>query len=159
QCGVIMRVMLLALASVLIYGLNASAIPTTTTASMPATAASHITAVTVYQGSALVTRAVAVPAGGGGMEVLGVAVPAETVDSSLYSEGDDGLRVLSTRFRSRALKEDNREEVRKKENEIKARAAEAEKLNKQVEVVGANLALLGKLENFTGATMQTLAEK
>ena len=80
---------------------------------------SQITAVTVYQGQALVTREVSVPEGDGTIELVVTPLPAQTVDNSLYTEGTDGLRVLSTRFRTRAVKEDTREEVRAKQEQLK----------------------------------------
>jgi hypothetical protein len=61
-------------------------------------ATSLITDVTVYQGQALVTRDVIVPAGEGTVELVVTPLPAQTLDSSLYTEGADGLQVLSTRF-------------------------------------------------------------
>ena len=122
-------------------------------------AASRVTAVTVYQGNALVTRTVDVPEGKGLVEVVVTPLPAETIDSSLYTEGTDGLRVLSTRYRMRAVKEDTREEVRAKEQQIAKLRQEAERLQKEVQVLEQNLQLLTKLENFTGATMQQLTEK
>lgn len=133
-------------------------------AAAPETAAakaapSRVTAVTVYQGNALVTREVSVGAGKGLVEIVVNPLPPMTVDSSLYAEGGDGLRVLSTRFRTRAVKEDTRKEVRAKETQIHNLAQEAERLQKQVQVIEQNLQLLAKLENFTGATMQNLAEK
>ena len=67
----------------------------------PRPAASRITDVTVYQGQALVTREVSVPEGEGTVELVVTPLPAQTVDGSLYTEGADGLRVLSTRFRTR----------------------------------------------------------
>ena len=129
----------------------------TTTA--PTTSPSHVIAATVYQGSALVTREVQVPAGLGTMELIVTPLPPQTVDSSLFSEGIDGIRILATRYRTRAVQQDTREEVRAKEQRLRDLVMEAEKLQKQVEVTQQNLALLGKLENFTGATMQSLAEK
>src|SRR4051794_25803776 len=91
-------------------------------------AASKITAVTVYQNSALVTREVSVPEGGGAVELVVSPLPPETVANSLYSEGSEGIRVLNTRFRSRAIKEDTREEVRKLEAAIKQLAKSAQQL-------------------------------
>src|SRR5262249_10099044 len=69
----------------------------------PKPATSKIVAVTVYQGQALVTREVSVPEGDGTVEMVVTPLPARAVDSSLYTEGADGLRVLSTRFRTRAV--------------------------------------------------------
>src|SRR5262249_33681226 len=123
------------------------------------TAPSRVTAVTVYQGNALVTREVDVPTGKGLVEIVVTPLPAQTVDSSLYAEGTDGVRVLSTRYRARAVKEDTRKEVRAKEGQIRTLKQEAERLQKEVQVIEQNLQLLTKLENFTGATMQQLAEK
>jgi hypothetical protein len=125
----------------------------------PKSAPSRVTAVTVYQGNALVTREVDVPEGRGLVEIVVTPLPAQTVDSSLYSEGTDGVRVLSTRFRSRAVREDTRKEVRAKEGQIRTLKQEAARLQKEIQVVEQNLQLLAKLENFTGATMQQLAEK
>jgi hypothetical protein len=122
-------------------------------------AQSRVTAVTVYQGTALVTREVDVPAGKGLIEIVVTPLPAQTVDSLLYAEGTDGVRVLSIRHRTRAVKQDTREEVRAKEMQIATLKQEAEHLQKEIQVIDHDLQLLAKLENFTSATMQQLAEK
>src|SRR4051794_17626818 len=75
--------------------------PTGRADAAPRTAASKITHVTVYPNSALVTREVQVPAGVGSMELVVNPLPEHTINSSLYSEGSDGIRVLTTRFRMR----------------------------------------------------------
>src|SRR5262245_24315513 len=86
----------------------------------PAKAAgSRVVKVTLYPNSALVTREVDVPAGDGITELVVPQLPPRVVNSSLYSEGANGLRVLSTRFRSRQVFEDTREDVRKAEDELK----------------------------------------
>src|SRR5205823_28929 len=80
-------------------------------------AKSHVTAVTVYSNSALVTREVEIPEGVGMMELTVNPLPPTTINSSLYSEGTDGIRVLTTRFRSRPIQQDTREDVRKLQTE------------------------------------------
>src|SRR5262245_30831775 len=85
----------------------------------PKIAPNRIVTVTVYQNSARVTREVDVPEGTGTIELVVSQLPAQTVNTSLYSEGSDGLRVLTTRFRVRPMQEDAREEVRKIEAEIR----------------------------------------
>jgi hypothetical protein len=130
-----------------------------TAASAPKTAASRVTAVTVYQGNALVTREVDIPQGRGLAELVVTQLPAQTVDSSLHAEGTDGLRVLSTRYRARAVKEHTRKEVRAKEAQIHTLQLEAERIQSDIKVIEQNLQLLIKLEGFTGATMQQLTEK
>src|SRR6516164_228135 len=94
----------------------------------PKAANSRIINVTVYPNSALVTREVEVPAGQGTLELVVTPLPEHTVNSSLYSEGSDGIRVLSTRFRTRPVREDTREEVRKLEDEIKRLQLDAQKI-------------------------------
>ena len=125
----------------------------------PTTAPSRIVAATVYQGTALVTREVNVPEGVGLMELVVTPLPEQTADSSLYTEGSDGLRVLSTRFRTSAVQEDTRVEVRQKQDQIKTLQQQAELISKQMAVAEQNEQLLGKLENFTSATLQTMTDK
>ncbi len=127
--------------------------------SIAKTAPSRVVAVTVYQGNALVTREVDVPAGNGLAEIVVTPLPPQTVDSSLFAEGTGTLRVLSTRYRARAIKEDTRKEVRAREDQLRTLKQEAERLQKDKEVIEQNLQLLTKLENFTSVTMQNLAEK
>jgi hypothetical protein len=123
------------------------------------TANSRIAAVTVYQSSALVTRDVDVPEGAGSVELVVTPLPPTTVDSSLYSEGGDGLRVLTTRFRTRPIKEDTREEVRKLEAELKKLQLEAQKVTADMKAVEQNMGLLTKMENFTQANTTHATEK
>ncbi len=126
---------------------------------VPPRAASRVIAVTVYQGNALVTRQVQVGEGLGLMELVVGPLPPQTVDSSLYTEASDGIRILTTRYRSRAVKEDTRVEVRAKEEQSAQLAHENLELQKQTEVAGQNVALLGKLENFTASTLSSLTDK
>jgi hypothetical protein len=125
----------------------------------PKAAASKIVSVTVYPDSALVTREVEVPAGAGTLELVVTPLPERTVNSSLYSEGGDGIRVLTTRFRTRPIKENTREEVRKLEDKIKTLRQTAEKIQADTEACKQNAALLSKLENFTAASTQHATEK
>ena len=122
-------------------------------------ATSRIVNVTVYQNSALVTREVDVGEGIGSLELVVTPLPPGTVNSSLYSEGTDGIRVMSTRFRSRPIKEDTREEVRKLEAQVKELASAAQKMQADMKTIDQNLQLLAKLENFTSATTHAATEK
>ena len=128
-------------------------------AAAPKAGASRITHVTVYQQNALVTREVEVPEGKGSLELVVTPLPPETVNSSLYSEGGDGVRVLSTRFRSRPIKEDTREEVRKLEGELKKLQEAAQKLQADIKAVDMNMQMLTKLEGFTAVTTVQTTEK
>jgi hypothetical protein len=125
----------------------------------PRIAASKITHVTVYPDSALVTREVEVPAGGGLVELVINPLPEATVPSSMYTEAGEGMRVLTTRFRSRAVKEDTREEVRKVEEEIRKLQIEGRRLQSEIKAIDSNVGLLGKLESFTTANTVHATEK
>src|SRR5215472_8526722 len=127
--------------------------------SAPKAAPSRVTAVTVYQNNALVTREVDVPEGEGSFELVVTPLPPQTVNNSLYSEGADGIRVLTTRFRSRPIKEDTREEVRKLEAQLKEKNDTAQRLQADMKAVEQNLAMLSKLENFTSVTTASATEK
>jgi hypothetical protein len=128
-------------------------------AEQPKAAASKVTAVTVYQNNALITREVEVPEGAGTIEVVVTPLPPQTINSSLYSEGSEDIRVLSTRFRTRPMKEDTREEVRKADAELRKLTLDAQKLQSDSKTISENMALLGKLENFTAASTQHATEK
>jgi hypothetical protein len=119
----------------------------------------RITAVTVYQGNALVTREVEVPDGAGAMELLVSPLPPQTLAGSPYAEGTDGIRVLNTRYRTIAIKEDTREEVRKLAESLKQLQALAQKVQADIQLAADHQQFLAKLEGFTGVTMQHLTDK
>ncbi len=126
----------------------------------PGQPAKHrVIAVTIYQGNALVTREVTVPEGAGLMELLVSPLPPRTLATSPYAEGGDGIRVLNTRYRTIAIKEDTREEVRRIEAEIKAAAMLIQKLQADIKLVGDHAQFLTKLEGFTATTLTHLTDK
>ena len=122
-------------------------------------AKSKITNVTVYTGSALVTREVDVPEGSGLLEVIVTPLPPSVVDGSLYSEGSDGIRILTTRYRTRVIEADVREDVKKLNEERKKLQISKQDLEARQKVLTDNMLLLTKLETFTSATMLHLTEK
>jgi uncharacterized protein (TIGR02231 family) len=114
----------------------------------PKSATGRITHVTVYPNSALVTREVEVPAGTGTVELVVSPIPAQIINSSLYSEGSDNIRILTTRFRTRPIKEDTREEVRKLEDEHRKLTFSCERILADRQAVEQNIKMLMKLEDF-----------
>jgi uncharacterized protein (TIGR02231 family) len=135
------------------------AAPPAPVAAQPKTAPNRVTHVTVYPNNALVTREVDAPEDTGLFELVVTPLPPRTVDSSLYSEGTDTIRVLTTRFRMRPIKEDTREEVRKLEAHLRELLLAGQKLQSDVHVIEQNLQMLTKLETFTGANLQHQTEK
>src|SRR5713101_1775336 len=71
------------------------------TPAAPKNALSKIAKVTVYPNSALVTREVEVPEGNGLLELIITPMPDQIVPNTMYSESGNGIRVLTTRFRTR----------------------------------------------------------
>ncbi len=113
----------------------------------------------MYQGQALVTREVSVPEGDGTFELLVSPLPDQVENASLYTEGADGLRVLSTRFRTRAVRADNRQEVRATEELLNKLRTDGKRLEREINVHDQDLKYLEKLGGFTGATLEGLTEK
>jgi hypothetical protein len=123
-------------------------------------APSKITAVTVYSNTALVTRDVTAPEAAGLTEVVVSPMPPFTMQSSLYAESaNDNIRVLSVRFRTRAIAEDTREEVRKIDAQIKTLTTKQQTLESEFRAMGENLKLLDKLEGFTAKSLETLTDR
>lgn len=125
----------------------------------PKISPSRVVSVTVYPNNALVTRQVDVPEGTGAFELVVNPLPPQTMNSSLYSEGTDGIRVLTTRYRTRPIQADTREEVRKIEEQLRQLQLAAQKIQSDIRVAEQNLQLVTKLENFTSANLQHLTEK
>ena len=120
---------------------------------------SKVTAVTVYQNTALVTREVAAPEAAGLTEVVISPLPPAVVPNTLYAEGTAGIRVLSARYRTRAIAQDTRAEVRALEAKLKELAGKIQTLQADLTAATQNAAMVGKLENFTAATLQHLTDK
>jgi hypothetical protein len=125
----------------------------------PKIATSKITHVTIYPDSALITREVEVPNGSGLMELVVNPLPVATVSTSLYTESSENVRVLTTRFRSRPVLEDTREEVRKIEEEIKKLNSQQRKLQAEIRTLEENRVFLSNLEKFTTTSTVHATEK
>ena len=101
------------LATVVIYLLTATAF-----AEVSSTAG-IISKVTVYRGQALVMRTIKVDLPSGTSELIVSDLPARIVPESLYAQTSGDIKVLSVRYREKAVKEDTREEVKKLDAQIK----------------------------------------
>jgi len=77
-----------------------------------------ISKVTVYRGQALVTRTLDVDLPAGTSELIVTDLPAKIVPESLYAQASGEIKVLSVRFREKAVREDTREEVKKLDAQI-----------------------------------------
>jgi hypothetical protein len=115
----------------------------------PKIASSRIDKVVVYPNNALVTREVEVPAGAGLIELIVAPMPDRIVPSTMYSEGSDGLRVLTTRFATRQVLEDTSAARRTLEAEQEKYQVTAAKIAADMTSLQKNMELLSKLETVT----------
>jgi uncharacterized protein (TIGR02231 family) len=123
------------------------------------TATSRVAAVTVYPNSALVSREVDVPEGMGALELTVTPLPPTTVNSSLYTEGNDGIRVLTTRFRTRPILQDTRADVRKLQDELEQLETERDKLEADIRASQANAQTIDKMQGFMSVTTVEATKK
>lgn len=136
-----------------------AAIPAAPVSAAANIATSRVVGVTIYPNSALVTREVDVPAGPGMIELTVAPLPSTTVGGSLYTEASGGIRVLATRFRTRPILEDSREDVRKLQDELKQLQQAQERMSGDIRSVQANLMLLSKMESFANVPTMHAADK
>ena len=78
-----------------------------------------ITDVIVYHGQALVTRTIELDKTTGDIELLVENLPERILPESLYAQSNDGIQVLSVRYREKTVQEDKRQEVQELEEQIK----------------------------------------
>lgn len=120
---------------------------------------SKVVAVTVYPSGALVTREVEAVGPAGRVELVVSPLPPSAVSSSLYAEGADGIRVLTTRYRTRPIIEDTRADVKKAMDELKALVLTREKIDGDLGAIQENVKMLGKMEGFLTVTTVQATEK
>jgi len=76
-------------------------------------------------------------------------MPDQIVPSTMYSEGGAGIRVLTTRFRTRQVLEDTSAERRKLDAEMEKLMVDGAKIASDMVSIQKNTALLTKLEDVT----------
>ena len=118
----------------------------------PAGVRGKVLSVTLYRGQALVTRTVPVDKPAGQVELLVAELPEQTVPESLFAEAGEGLEVRAVRFRTRAVSEAPRQEVRALEEQMETLANKLARNKKLQALVTQRLAYLDKLEAFTVPT-------
>lgn len=120
----------------------------TATAEVPTTAGT-ISKVTVYRGQALVTRTVSIDLPPGASELIVKNLPAMIVPESIYAQTSDDTKVLSVRYREKAVSQDTREEVKQLDaqiEDVQHRMKYAESEHKHLEL---QWQMFEKLKDFT----------
>lgn len=118
-----------------------------------------VSRVTLYRGQALVTRTVQVDGKKGGVEVVVGGLPENVLSDSLFAEGGDAVEVRAVQFRSRAVGEEPREEVRQLDEAIDGVAQKIELNRKNQELLKKRSAYLDGLEGFVAPTAKTELSK
>ena len=103
-----------------------------------------IESVTVYRGQALVTRVVVLDAAGGVADLVVTDLPAQIVPDSLYASAEGDVQIRAVRYRTRAVKDEPRPEVRKLNEQI-------EELNRKLRENQTLQGLLAKKEAYLGS--------
>jgi hypothetical protein len=115
----------------------------------------RVTHVTLYRGQAQVTRTIPVPGEAGLMELIVGNLPEQVAPNSLFAEGGETIEVRAVQYRTRAVGEEPREEVRKLDDQIAAVQREIELAQKKQALLTHRTEYLGRLESFVGPTAQT----
>lgn len=115
----------------------------------------RVTEVTLYRGQAQITRTVPIEGAAGRLEVVVSNLPEQIVPNSLFAEGADAVEIRAVRFRTRAVGEEPREEVRKLDDEILAAQQELDLATKRQALLVKRTEYLAKLEGFIAPTAQT----
>src|SRR4051812_44250670 len=117
-----------------------------------ATSDGRVSQITLYRGQALVTRLVPVEGKAGSVEIVIGKLPEQIVPDSLFAEGGDAVEIRAVRFRTRAVGEQPRDEVRKLDREILETQRQIDLTTKQQALLGKRTEYLTKMEGFVVPT-------
>lgn len=121
-------------------------------AAEPVATEGRVTAVTVYQGQALVTREVEIESADGLLEVVVSGLPESVLPGSLFAEPSGDVQVRSVRYRARPIEADVRQEVRELDEQIQTVADKLAAVIEERTLLNERKAYLDKLKEFTAGT-------
>lgn len=123
-------------------------------AEAPATTGA-ISKVTVYRGQALVTRTIDVDLPPDASELTVGNLPAMIVPESIYAQTSDNTKVLSVRYRERAVMEDTRQEVKQLDAQIEAAKRKLKYATEEHTLNDQQWTMYENLKDFTLAAEKT----
>jgi hypothetical protein len=115
----------------------------------------RVTQATLYRGQAQITRTVPIDGKAGGVEIVVSKLPEQIEPNSLFAEGGDAVEIRAVRFRTRAVGEQPREEVRKLDREILDTQQQIDLTTKQQALLAKRTEYLGKMEGFVVPSAHT----
>ncbi|MGO8689128.1 MAG: mucoidy inhibitor MuiA family protein [Thermoguttaceae bacterium] len=118
-------------------------------------AVGRVTHVTLYRGQAMVSRTIPLEGPPGAQELVVKDLPEQVVAGSLFAEGGEAIEVRAVRFRTRAVGQEPREEVRKLDLAIEAVNEKLAAEHKTQEVLAQRGAYLDQMEGFVVPTAKT----
>ena len=121
-------------------------------AATPQGVSGRVTDVTLYRSQAMVTRTVPLDAPAGSVELVVGELPEHVVTGSLFAEGSEGVEVRAVRFRTRAVGQEPREEVRTLDEAIAEVNQNLKLAAKKQELLAKKAAYLDALEGFVAPT-------
>ena len=102
--------------------------------------------VTLYRDQAMVTRTIDIQERSGNSEVVIGDLPENIVADSLFAEGSTGIEVRAVQFRTRAVGESPRQEVRELQQQMIALQDKIQLNQKKSEIANARVRYLNQLE-------------
>ncbi len=118
-----------------------------------------VESVVLYRGQALVTRIVPVKGPAGMIELAVGDLPRAVLPESLFAEGSEDIEVRAVRYRTRAVGEDPREDIRKLDEQIEKIQQDITRNQKMQELIKQQHEYLNKLEAFVAPTATTELSK
>ncbi len=111
-----------------------------------------VTDVTLYRNQARVTRTIASTDKTGELELVVSELPENIVPDSLFAEADPNVEIRAVQFRTRAVRESPRDDVRELQEKIHATQREIALNQKLTGLLTKQRQYLDKMENFVAPT-------
>jgi hypothetical protein len=112
----------------------------------------QVTQVILYQGQALITRTIPLEGLQGANEIIISGLPEQVVQDSVFAEGSDGVEIRAVRFRSRAVGEEPREEVRKLDEALEKASDTLQANQRLTQNLTKQGQFLDQMDNFVAPT-------
>ena len=113
---------------------------------------SKVSEVTLYRSQAMVTRKLVLKGEAGSQEIVVTDLPENIVAASLFAEGDTDIEVRAVQFRTRAIGESPRKEVRELQTKLRGVQQKIELASKKLVLLEKRNDYLDKMETFSAKT-------
>lgn len=118
-----------------------------------------VTEVTVYRDQALVTRTMQAKQPKGPVEILVTDLPERVIGTSLSAESQEGCRIHSVTYRTKAIEGETRPEVQEIDGKIVKLENQLRELKAHEGLLEVKEKVIGKLEEFTAGTAEMEIQK